>query len=514
VNDTRLSDVMAALSIATDLAMGQPVSHALTTCVVAMRLGDALGFDDATLRDVYYESLLRYIGCNYDSTWLASVVGDEVALLTAVAPIDGADVPAIVAAIEANVQKTHAVAGADATARALERMKEGLPGIHGELFPGHCEVARQLASRLGFSERFVTTIGQLYARWDGKGVPHIAGEDIAPAFLCVSLAQDAVVFHRLGGVEAARAMARARRGGAHAPHVVDVFVEKADRLLTGLEQEPVWEAVQRLEPGTPRVLNEAELDNAFEALAEYGDIKSPWFLNHSHRVADLAQRAAERSGMSPETTRTLRRAALVHDIGKVGISSGLWAKAEPLTAEELARTRGHSYETGRIFGRSEALGSIGALAATHHEMLDGSGHHRALTADLLSPAARLLAAANALQSRLEARPHRAAMSLDAAAAELKTRVSGGRLDGDAVRAVLDAAGAGNGLAPDAAAASLTAREREVLALLARGHATKQIAGDLDISYKTADRHIQNLYTKLGVNSRAAATMVAVRLRIV
>jgi HD-GYP domain-containing protein (c-di-GMP phosphodiesterase class II) len=513
LNDTRLSDVMAALSIATDLAMGQPVSHALTTCVVAMRLGEALGFDDATMHDVYYESLLRYIGCNYDSNWLASVVGDEVALLTAVAPIDGADVPAIVAAIQANVQKTHAAAGPEATARAFERMKEGLPGIHGELFPGHCEVARQLATRLGFPARFVGTIGQLYARWDGKGVPHIAGEDIAPAFLCVALAQDAVVFHRLAGVEAAREMARARRGGAHAPHVVDVFVAKAERLLAGLEQEPVWEVVQRLEPGAPRVLDEPALDDAFEALAEYGDIKSPWFLNHSHRVAALAQRAAERAGMSADTTRTLRRAALVHDIGKVAISSGLWAKAEPLTEEELARTRRHSYETGRIFGRSEALGSIGALAATHHEMLDGSGHHRALTADLLSPAARLLAAANALQSRLEARPNRAAMSLDAAAAELQKRAAAGRLDSDAVRAVIDAAG-GATEPPEPAAASLTAREREVLALLARGHATKQIAGDLDISYKTADRHIQNLYAKLGVNSRAAATMVAVRLRIV
>lgn len=317
---------------------------------------------------------------------------------------------------------------------------EELPLVHSSFFPGHCDVARQLAARLEFPARFVNTVGQLYARWDGHGVPALAGEAIAPEFLCASLAQDAVVFHRLGGVEAAVTMSRARRGGAHAPHTVDVFVQVADHLFAGLEREPVWETVQRLEPGAPRMLDEDALDNAFEVLAEYGDIKSPWFLNHSHRVATLAQRAAEHCGMAPETIRLIRRTALVHDIGKVGVSSGIWAKADPLTDDERAKARRHPYDTGRIFGRSEALGSIGALAALHHEMLDGSGYHRGLTADLLSPAARLLIAANALQSRCDARPYRPAMSLDAAAADLQHLVRIGQLDVDAVRAVLDVAG--------------------------------------------------------------------------
>jgi HD-GYP domain-containing protein (c-di-GMP phosphodiesterase class II) len=509
----RLSDVMAALSAATELSMGQPPDHALTTCVVAMRLGDALGFDNAQLHDVYYESLLRYLGCNAETTWAASIVGDEIALRTAVAAIDHGDKAAIVATLTRVTRESNAGAGEEFIAGAIARMMDSLPQWGGSFFPGHCEVARQLATRFGFPESFVSTVGQLYARWDGHGVPALAGEEIAPAFLCAALAQDAVVFHRIGGVEAAVATARARSGGAHAPKMVQVFVRHADRLLDGLDREPMWEAVQRLEPGTPRLLDDDALDTAFEVLADYGDIKSPWFLNHSHRVAALAHRAAERCGMSPATSQTIRRAALVHDIGKVGVSSGIWAKAGVLTDEEREKARRHPYYTGRIFARSEALGSIGALAALHHEALDGSGYHRGVTADLLSPAARLLAAANALQSRCDARPHRSAMSLDAAAADLERRVRDGQMDGEAVRAVLDAAGGEPAPAP-ATTTTLTDRERQVLTLVARGYATKQIAGELDIAYKTADRHIQNVYAKIGIHTRAAATMFAMRHRLV
>ena len=512
-DSVRLADVMAALSIATDLSMGQPVDHAMRTCIVAMRLGDALGFDDATLHDVYYESLLRYIGCNADTAWAASVVGDEIALRTAFAAVDSGNPQAVVETVIGVLRAFHAADGAARTDAAIAHMMQELPAIPTSFFPGHCEVARTLASRLDFSPRFVETVGQLYARWDGHGVPQLAGEAISPAFLCTALAQDAVVFHRLGGVDASVSMARTRSGSAHAPHMVECFAANASILLAGLEREPAWDTVLRLEPGSPRVLDEQALDNACEVMADYGDIKSPWFLNHSQRVAQLVARAAQIAGMSASTQRMVRRAALVHDIGKVGISSGIWAKAGPLTDAERALVRTHPYQTGRIFGRSESLGAIGALASLHHETLDGSGYHRQLGADMLSPAARLLIAANAYQSRVEDRPHRAAIAPDAAAAFLTREAQAGRMDSDAVRAVIAAAASSDHDA-SGAASPLSDRERQVLTLLARGCATKQIAAELQIAYKTADRHIQNLYAKIGVNTRAAATLFAMKQRLV
>lgn len=510
----RLADVMAAMSIATDLSMGQPVDQAMRTCIVAMRLGDALGFDDTQLHDVYYESLLRYIGCNADTAWLASVVGDEIALRTAFAEVDTGNDREVVGTAIRIIRQSNAGSGIWKSASAVVRGLRELPKGAASSFLGHCDVARALANRLGFPSRFVETIGQLYARWDGRGVPALKGEAIAQAFCCTALAQDAVVFHKLGGIEAAIAMARRRRGSAHAPPMVDVLVARAAQIFAGLDQEPAWDTVLRLEPGAPRLLDDAGLDNAFEVLADYGDIKSPWFLNHSHRVADLVQRAAATCGMSGAGVRAVRRAALVHDIGKVAVSSGIWGKATALTDTERALVRRHPYDTGRVFGRSESLGAIGALAALHHEMLDGSGYHRGLYADMLSPAARLLVAANALQSRLDERPHRAALSIDAASTELMREGEAGRLDRDAVRAVLSVTSGVSVTAAVAPAAPLTEREREVLTLVARGFATKRIASELQIAYKTADRHIQNVYSKVGVNTRAAATLYAMRQRLV
>src|SRR5262249_6429053 len=157
--------------------------------------------------------------------------------------------------------------------------------------------AKRLATRLGFPESFVQTVGQLYARWDGKGVPALKGEAISPALLVAALAQDIVTFYRVGGLEAATAMARQRSGGAHSPKLVELFCQKAPSLLAGFDQEPVWESVLALEPGKQRTLSEGEFDNACEAMADFADIKSPFFLNHSRHVAEIATATAQRCGL-------------------------------------------------------------------------------------------------------------------------------------------------------------------------------------------------------------------------
>lgn len=505
----RAAEFMACLSVAADLGMGLPSDFAVTTCVLGLRLGDALGFDTATLQDVYYETLLRYVGCNADVQWFASLFGDELAFRAEYATLDTGDMPAVLDLVQRSIARSGYVTRGIGVEQAVARALGELPVVMGSFLPGHCEVARRLSERMGFPASFVDTVGQIYARWDGHGVPALAGEAIAPAFLCASLAHDAVTIYQLGGLDAATAMARQRSGGMHAPQMVEAFCAQAASLFRGLDRPPRWDELLDLEPGPRRLLDDEALDATLEAVADFSDIKSPWFLEHSRGVATLAARAGEVFGLPAADTRLLRRAALVHDVGKVGLSAALWGSAEPLTDREWEAVRLHPYHTGRVFARSEALAPIGALAAMHHERLDGKGYHQGLPAAMQSAASRVLAAANRFRSLVETRAHRPALAPDLAASRLRAEASSRQLDEDAVAAVLTAAGERSVWAGRAASTTLSEREVEVLRLLAHGRTMKDVAANLNVAYKTVDRHVQNIYTKIGVSTRAGATLWAV-----
>lgn len=506
----RLAEVIAALSRATDLAMGQPVEFALTSCVLAVRLADAMGFDEAGLREVYYQALLRYIGCNADTQTLAAIVGDELEMRTHFAELDTADRGAIMRLAIRQIRAANADASLLGVTREIFRGLTTLPRFIPDFYAGHCEVAERLATRLGFDERIVLALGQLYERWDGKGLPKgLKGEAIAPAVLVVTLAQDMIIHHRLGGIDAALAICRERRDGAYDPRLADRFCEQAGSLFADLDTDPSWDTVLALEPGAKIVLSEADLDTACAAIADFADLKSTYTLGHSHGVADLAARATAKLGLPGSDATTLRRAGLIHDVGRVAISARIWTKPGSLSEREWEQVRMHPYHTERIFSRPPVLARIAAIASYHQERLDGSGYHRGVGATALSPASRLLAAADAYQAMCEPRPHRAAREPAAAAAELRRDVVAGRFDAQCVDAVLAAAGQQVRPSQRQFVAELTDREVEVLRLLARGLTKKQIAADLFISPKTADNHVQHIYEKIGVSTRAGATLFAV-----
>jgi HD-GYP domain-containing protein (c-di-GMP phosphodiesterase class II) len=223
-------------------------------------------------------------------------------------------------------------------------------------------------------------------------------------------------------------------------------------------------------------------------------------------VAALAAAAAERCGSAPAEVVLIRRAGLVHDLGRVAVPVRIWQKPGPLTTDEWERVRLHPYYTERVLTHSLFLSELAPVASSHHERLDGSGYHRGLTTATLTRPARLLAAADAYQAMTEPRPHRAPLSPEQAAETLGEECRGGLFDADAVAAVLDAAG--QPVPRIERPAGLTEREAGVIALLARGLQTKQIAGELGISAKTADRHIEHAYRKIGVSTRAAAALFA------
>jgi HD-GYP domain-containing protein (c-di-GMP phosphodiesterase class II) len=473
-----------------------------------VRLADQCGYSQEALLEVYYQALMRYIGCNAETDWLASIVGDEQRLRSDFAKIDNASLPALTNTLVNVIRQANAGASPLNVARAIGHGLMASAQFK-PMFSSHCEVAQRLAERLGFKANVVYALGQLYERWDGKGLPKgLKGEAIAPAVLVVTLAQDMVLFHRLGGLDAAVAVARERRGSAYSPNLVDTFLAHAGVLCTGLDQEPFWEAVLELEPGSHETLTIEQFDTACRALADFVDIKSTYTLTHSSGVAKLAAEAARRAGLPETDVTTLRRAALLKEIGRTGITASIWEKSGPLTEREWERVRLHTYYTERILAHTPALAGLGALASLHHERLDGLGYHRGLPPARQSIAARILSAADVYHALTEARPYRPALGPDAAARELQKQVRDGKLDGEAASSVLSAAGHTAGFTRRENVSALSDREIEVLRLLAHGQTMKRMALELVISEKTVDSHIQHIYTKIGVSTRAGATLFA------
>ncbi len=263
------------------------------------------------------------------------------------------------------------------------------------------------------------------------------------------------------------------------------------------------------EPALAVMLSADSFEAALVAIANFVDLKSPYTLGHARAVSDLAAEAAGALSLGEELTLMVRRAGLVHDLGRLGVSNSIWDKAGPLGAGEWERVRMHPYLTERMLHQSEALAPLGAIAVQHRERLDGSGYPRALSGAAISRPARILGAADAYQAMIEPRPYRPARSADEAAAELRADVAVGRLDSDAVEAVLGAAGHRVSRRPRGPA-GLTAREIEVLRLLARGLSHKQIAERLVISPKTARNHTEHIYAKIDASSRAAAGLYAMQ----
>ena len=270
-----------------------------------------------------------------------------------------------------------------------------------------------------------------------------------------------------------------------------------------------WRTVIDAEPALGIVLSDHELEAALETIADYTDLKSPWTIGHSRGVADLAGAAARAHGLSDADAGLVRRAALVHDLGRLGISNAIWDKRAPLTPAEQERVRLHPYLTDRMLASAEALAPLRAIAVQHHERLDGSGYPRALSGDALTAAGRILAAADAYHAMTEPRPHRPARSAEDAAEELRAGVRGAQCDADAVAAVLRAAGHPVKRRRQWPA-GLTSREVEVLRLLVRGLSYREIAEELVITRRTAGSHVEHIYAKIGVSNRARASLFAMK----
>jgi HD-GYP domain-containing protein (c-di-GMP phosphodiesterase class II) len=498
----RTAELIAALCLATDLGMAFPFEHGLHTTLIAMRLANKLGIDRSSASETYYACLLSHAGCTTEAHVAAEVFGGS--LTTTFNPVMyGSGLDVLRGLLRTLPDPgSPALVRAGQTARRLPRMaREQRPAL-----TAACEVAGMLADRVGAPAAVPDLLAYLTERWDGKGpLRRAEGEEIPLPMRIVHVAMDAAFQRLLGGPEHAERLVRERAGHAFDPQVAARLVEETEILALDASTS-AWEEVLALEPSPPLVLEAEALDRALAAMGNFADLISPFLAGHSAGVGELAGSTAEACGIDAAGVTAIRRAALLHDLGRVAVHPRIWQKPGPLTADECEQVRLHPYHTQRVLSRSPFLSALSPIAGAHHERIDGSGYHRGAAGPELAFTARLLAAADAYHAMTEPRPHRDPLPAGQAAQVLAEEASAGRLDPDAVAAVLEAAGQ---RAPRLERpAGLTDREAEVVAMLARGLQTKQVARALGISVKTADRHIQNAYRKIGVSSRAAATLFA------
>lgn len=501
----RRAELLAAISLAIDLGLGQPMEHMLRSSMIATRIAERMGLDARQRATVYYANLVGWIGCHADSHELSELFGDDIAFRADTYAVDMTGLPFL------RLMTSHVGRGLPGWERGIRSAAFLVTARNrvARLIHSHCSSAGVLSDRMGLHGQVGEALAYVFERWDGRGLPNGArGEDIPVEMHIVHVADVAEVHLRTGGLSHAVEVLRSRRGTQFSPAVVEVFEGDASAIVDGLLETDVWTAALALAPDRDRTLDDSEIDELLGAMAEFVDLKCPFTLGHSRGVADLVARAARYLGMPPADVTGLYRAGLVHGLGRMGVSNQIWEKKGPLTTAEWERVRMYPYLTGRILSRVSGLESVVSVATKHRERIDGSGFPRGIAGAELTAHDRLLASAEAYHQLLEPRPHRPAMVARAAADQLRHEARAGRLDAESVEAVLAAAGH-RASRKTPWPAGLTDREVEVLRLVAQGRSNREIAADLCISLKTARNHVEHVYTKLGVNNRTQASLAAI-----
>ncbi len=500
----RIAELLGALSLATDLADGFPLEKCMRTAVLARRLADCAGCDEVARRTAYWSSLLRFTGCtgfSHEEGRYYSAGGD-ITLRRTLAMVDFGRPSTFVRRAIGNIA-SHAPLGQRAV--ALGRLlATGAPRRHAD---AQCEAGATFARAVDLPE-VAAVLALRDERWDGRGPRRAAaGEALPLAARIADVADTAELFAWNHGPHEALAELRRRRGGQLDPRLVDLFGRHAGDLWSDLFGPSVWDLFLDAEPAPNRVARDgAEVTRCLLAFSRFADLFSVYTLGHSDQVADLAQRAAAALGL-PEADRTLaRQSGYVHDIGRVGVPTGIWEKPGPLSPYERERVRSHAQHTETALRLAPALAPLAEVAASAHERGGGAGYHRRLPAESGPLVARLLAAADVCVALRSDRPHRPAFDRAGVERELRAMTAARALDPAAVDAVLAAAGHPVRAAPPPR--GLTDREVQVIRLVAVGRTNPEIGRLLGISPRTAQKHVMNVYAKLGLESRAGLALFA------
>ena len=430
--DIRLGELLAELSYALDLAEGQAAGHALRACLIGMVLAERAGLGAKERSELYYAHLLKDAGCSSNASRIAALLeADDQTVKRALKLTDWTRFH------DRLRYASRVVAPGAPTGERLKRlaMLARRPDTQSMFTRLRCERGAEIAAGLGFPPGTSDAIRSLDEHWDGKGHPYgMRGEEIPHAARIMCLAQTVDVFMTANGIHGAVAVARDRRGTWFEPALVDLLDAEMLHALPVTHDE-LEAAVTAHEPVELVLVGDDErVDRVAEAFAGLIDAKSPSTAGHSHRVAALVVSAARQMGQP--AGRDVERAALLHDIGKLSLSSRLLDKPGRLTEPEWAAVRAHPLHTERLLSRVAPLRKVASIAAAHHERLDGSGYPHGLSGDDLELPARLLAVADVYEALTAARPYRAPLRPAAASAHLRGEARAGRLDEDCVEALV------------------------------------------------------------------------------
>jgi len=500
----RLADLLAGFSIVVDLGYGLPMETAMRSCVLGTALARRLGLPDREVAEVFYVSLLLHVGCLAYSHETTVWFGDDTALRRAVVRTTSFLEIAKVLIPQAT---------RDLPPKARLKKAALLTATGSRFSNDHdlasCETARAVARRIGLPSAISDALYDVHEWWNGRGARQLEGEAIAASARISRVATDAIFLAALRDPEDVAITLRSSAGKRLDPSVVAIFEADAYGLLAEAGSGDPRTRILELEPEPAVEIDPPDLVLVAAAFGDLADIKTPFTHGHSAEVARLSVAAASRLRLDRETVAHLEIAAYLHDLGRGGVSNAIWEKPGPLTTADWEQVRMHTYYTERILSTSTALTPVAPIAAMHHERLDGSGYHRACDGSAVGTAARVLAAADTFQAMTQPRPHRQALDPDQIRHEVLLDARRGRLDSNVVAAVLDAAGQPPAArVRDLRPAGLSEREVEVLRLVAEGCSNSEIGRRLGISHRTAEHHVQHIYTKLGVSTRVAAVLFA------
>ena len=494
----RLLGLLGGLSTMTDLGTSAGTDESLHRCLVATRFARALGCSETEVATVLYTSLLQHLGCTAYAHESAATWGDDVTANRYAFLTDWSDPRDLLRTFAPGMA---AGAGTSRT-RVLATMVRHGRRIDAEGPPATCEVARDAAGRLGLPGEVGEALHAILTRWNGKGFPRLAGDAIPRATRIMHVASTAVLFSLHADPDTALRQVAARARTELDPELAAAF---GPDLLAGLAHGDPYLQLLDAEPDPARWVGEEDVERVARTFGDLADLKSPWLHGHSAAVGDLAGKAAAALGSADQ--RTTRLAGYLHDVGRVAVSSAVWDKPDALTASEREALELHPYWTEKVLSRVPELATVARVAGQHHERCDGSGYHRGLPGSGLVPESRVLAAADRYRCLVEDRPHRPATDPDRAAAQLAADARAGLLDADAVAAVREAAGHETG-SRRPRPAGLTERQVEVLRLVASGLSNREIGDRLVISRRTAEHHVQDVYSRIGTSTRAGAALFA------
>ena len=407
----RLSEVIGALSYALDITEGQPEGHAARTCMIGMRLAEELQLSAADRSALFYALLLKDLGCSSNSAKMCYLFGADDRTIKR--DLKTVDWPRMTSSLRF-VHEQVAPHGSPLE-RLMKIASMALQGPSGpkKLVETRCERGADIARQLGFPEATARAILDLDEHWDGKGHPQgLRGEQISLLGRIAGLAQTVEVFQSEINPHAALAMARERSGRWFDPQLVSALatLDRDVHFWYELNEPRVHECLSAYEPQEqPRFIDQAGLDRVAEAFAQVVDAKSPWTHKHSEGVAAIAVSIARELGFPQDQLRLVRRAGLLHDIGKLGVSNLILDKPGKLTDEEFGAMRKHPEFTLRILDQVTGFADIAEMSGAHHEKLNGRGYHRGIPSGELPITARLLTVADIFEALSAARPYRDAM---------------------------------------------------------------------------------------------------------